>query len=564
MWQEPELVLHGGSVISMRGDHPDAAGARTQAIAVSGGRVAAVGSDADILALAKPHTRRIDLRGRAVLPGFQDPHAHPLQEGIQAGWLDLRHTSDRAEALRLVSRAASEGWDPLEPERWVEATYHTADWRAGRHPTRDELDLAAPDVPVLLHHGSGHAAVANSLALALAGLTATTQDPAGATIERDEHGEPTGLVLGANPVAPFTAALPPLTPEALRRALRLVAGRLAEAGVTAISEADLGAIGSPVGELAAYAGAAFDREFPFRLTVMPGLARLAGPDDDPPSPADIAALIPRDVSGFLRVGPAKFFADGALTTGDAWLRDAYADVNLRPDDATAGRPAHDPAELAERLRRADAAGWQIATHAIGDAGIEAALSAYQEILGGHPPGDHRHRIEHAMLLSPDLLARMVELGIAAVIQPGFVAEAGDMYRERLGAERAARIYAYRAWLDAGLGLAFSSDRPFGGGAPLDGIRAAFRHAGSSGTRLAANVEPTVAEALRAWTAEAAWVARDEGQAGRLIPGLSADLVILSGDPTTIPADRWAREEDGLSVVATLIAGDVVYGTDALD
>ena len=194
--------------------------------------------------------------------------------------------------------------------------------------------------------------MANSLALAYAGITAERPDPPGATIERDDSGEPTGMVMGSDPAAPFAAALPPLTPEMLRDALRRAGARLAAAGVTAVADAHLGGLGDPVFELAAYAGAVLDGDFPQRLTVMPGLAHLSAVDEDPPTPGDIGALVPPDVRDRIRVGPAKFFSDGALSTGDAWLREAYADAASRPPEPSRGRPAHEPEALEERLRRA--------------------------------------------------------------------------------------------------------------------------------------------------------------------------------------------------------------------
>ncbi len=589
----PELILHGGPLLTMddvqeagmagaggaspgtaKRDTPGRGGLRRgprdarpvrahRALAIGGGRILALGDEEDVLALAAPGTRLVDLGGAAVLPGFQDQHAHPLAEGLRAAWVDLTTAPDLPAALRRLAAAAADARASYESEPWVEAWYHPSAWREGRDPTRDELDRAVPDLPVLLHHGSGHAALGNSLALAYAGITAARADLPGATIERDAHGEPTGLVRGSDPVAPFAAALPPLTPEALRAALRRVATRLSAAGVTAVADAHVGALGDLVAELAAYAGAALDRDLPQRLTLMPGLAHLAAADEDPPTPTDIAALVPPDVREHIRVGPAKFFADGALSTADAWLREPYADAAARPTELARGRPARDPAELTERLRRAHLAGWQLATHAIGDAGVALALEAYRAILAAAPRTDHRHRIEHAMILSPDLLREAIELGVIAVLQPEFVAVTGDVYLERLG-DRTAHLYAYRRWLDAGLRVAFASDRPFSPGAPLDGLRAALRLAGPSGRRLHDDPGPTVHEALRAWTADAAWAAHDEAHSGRLAPGLRADLVVLSADPRAVPAEAWAAGSDGIAVVATIVGGVAVFGADALD
>ncbi len=542
---------------------PGGAPSRAGALAIGGSRILAVGDEGDVLGLANATTRLVNLDGAAVMPGFQDQHAHPLFEGIRAGWLDLTAAPDLAAALRLLAAAAATVRGSIETEGWVEAWYHPSAWREGRHPTRDELDRAVPDVPVLLHHGSGHASMANSMALAYARITADRPDLPGAVIERDASGEPTGMVRGSDPVAPYAPVLPALTPETLRAAIRRIATRLSAAGVTAVADAHLGSLVDPISELAAYAGAALDGDLPQRLTVMPGLAHLSRPDEDPPEPLDIEALVPPDVRDRVRVGPAKFFADGALSTADAWLREPYRDAAEREPGLLRGRPAHDPDELAERLRRAHLAGWQLATHAIGDAGAALVLDAYRAALAASPRPDHRHRVEHAMLLDPDLVHAAVALDVVAMLQPEFVAVTGDVYLERLGPDRTRDMYPYRRWIDAGLRVAFSSDRPFSPGAPLDGIRAAFRLAGPSGRRINDDPGPTVDEALRAWTADAAWAARDEAHAGRLEPGLAADLVVLSGDPSTVTAERWASGDDGVEVVATLVGGVPVFGADAL-
>lgn len=561
---QPELILHGGAVLTMdaRPVAPDPPGSDRTAVAIGGGHVVAVGATSDVLALAGPGTRVVDLRGAAVLPGFQDQHAHPLVEGIRLGWLDLSTTPDLRAGLRLLSNAAAEALTRFDRDDWVEAWYHPPAWRDGRDPSRDELDAIAPDVPVLLHHGSGHQVVANSVALALARIDAGSPDPAGAALEHDAAGEPTGVVRGSDPMAPFAHALPPLTPEALRAALVRVGARLSEAGVTSVADADLGGLGDPLSEVAAYAGAALDRALPQRVTAMPALTRLAGADEDPPTPDDIAALVPPDVRDRLRVGAAKFFADGALTAGDAWLREPYEDAGSRAPDLARGRPALDPDELRERLRRAHRAGWQLATHAIGDAAVELVLDVYGPLLAEAP--DRRHRIEHAMLLPDDLLAAMVRLGVVAEVQPEFVAVNGDAYLARLGPSRARDVYAFRRWLDASLRLAFSSDRPFSPGPPLDGIRAALRRAGPSGRRLSDDPGPSVDEALRAWTADAAWAARDEGRTGTIRAGLAADLVVLSADPRGIPTERFRAGTDDVTVLATLVDGEPVFGADLLE
>lgn len=565
------VVLHGGTVLTMSGGLPsdaasralrvpgidDACGRRATAIAFAEGRILAVGSDADVLPLAGPDSAIVDLAGRTVVPGFHDPHAHPLGEGILASYLSLDGTPDVGAAMRAISTAAAR----LAPDAWLEARYFDGAWVERRHPTRDELDRAAPDRPVLLHHISGHAAVANSLALALAGITASARDVPGVVeLDRDVHGEPTGLVTGSDPYSAFAAALPPLSAEAARSALELVSRRLAADGVTAVSEADLGVVAAPVDEIAAYAGAVIDGVFAQRLALMPGLARLATADEDPPGPDDIRALIPGEARDRIATTTAKLYADGALTVRDAWLRAPYADA-----PGTAGRPAHGRGELEARVLRAVQAGWNVATHAIGDAAIAAALDAYVAAGAGDTAAatEERHggrawRLEHAMVMPADLLSRAHRLGAAVVTQPEFVVAAGDVYADRLGPDRLADLLQYRRLLDAGIPLAFSSDRPVTSGAPLRGIRAALHPVGPSGRPAMPGPRPSAAEAVHAWTAAPAAVELDS-ESGVLAEGYRADLAVLSADPTLVDADAWAAGQDLPTVAATIVDGRLVSG-----
>ena len=543
-------VLHGGTVLTVDGalptdaatravgdaGVPDAAGRRATAVCYAHGRILAVGGDEEMLALAGPDSTVVDLAGRAVVPGFVEPHAHPYWEGLVAG-LTLLAGQDRRAALRAVPGAG----EHLAPDAWLVARYDPTGWDRPVDPTRDDLDRAVPDRPVLLAHVSGHAVAANSLALAIAGLDRTTVSvPGRLEIERDEAGEPTGVVRGPDAWDALAGAMPAPTLADGVAALTRATGRLAADGVTSVADADLGSTSGVEAELAAWAEALATGVMPLAISLLPGLVRIApDPDARVPSPAEIAAALPDAVRGRVGLRHVKLKADGALTTRTAWLRSPYADA------PHAGGPVHDPAALAERVARAAAAGWGVATHAIGDAAIGAVLEAYA---GAPAVAGAGHRVEHAMLVDDDLVARLAASGAAAVVQPEFLAWAGPTYRARLGDERAGRLLPFAALLAAGVPTAFSSDRPVIPGAPLDGIRAALRH------------DPglSAAEALHAWTAAGAAVLGD-GDAGGLVVGARSDLAILSADPTAVPVEAWARGRDGIRVVATIAAGRLVHG-----
>jgi predicted amidohydrolase YtcJ len=557
-------VLHGGVVITLDGaaptdvgsraaGAPDAAGLRASAIAYARDRIIAVGSDADILPLAGPDSRVVDLRGRVVVPGFRDPHAHPIGEGIDAAKPLIGGEDDLRAGLRALSDASSR----LAPDAWLLARYDQTRWRGGRHPTRADLDRAIPDRPVLLAHVSGHAVAANSLALAFAGVTGATVDvPGRRAVERDDHGEPTGVVTGTDAWDLFVDAVPAPSPADLLAAVVRAAARLVADGVVATADADLGSDGTGLEPaMAAYVAAAASGRLPLSVSLMPGLVRLGPPDADPAGPAEIAAGIPRGLGRRLPIRAAKLKADGAMTTRTAWLRDDYADAA-----GWRGLPVGEPGALDERILRAHRAGWQTCTHAIGDAAVDAVIEALEALEAADreaPVAARRHRIEHAMLLDDAAMARIRRLGVVASMQPEFVAWAGDTYRARLGASRAARMNRYRSVLDAGIPLAFGSDRPVVTGRPLDGITAAVRHAGPSGVRLSELEAISPTEALHAWTAGAANAMGDEADGGRLAIGMRADMAVLSYDPTdaTVRGHRGAAPR----VLATVVGGRVVHG-----
>jgi len=544
-------VLHGGTILTLHGAWPsdaatraagddaapDAAGRRASAICYAHDRILAVGSDAEMLSLAGADSTVVDLRGRAVVPGFVEPHAHPYWEGFAAGMALLAGPLRRA-ALQSLPGAG----EHLEPDAWLIVRYDPTGWDRPADPVRDDLDRAVPDRPVLLAHVSGHAVSANSLALAIAGVDRTTASvPGRMEIERDADGEPTGVIRGPDAWDRIAGSMPPPSAADGRAALARAVARLAADGVTSVADADVGSTAGVAAELAAWSDAIDGDRMPLAVSLLPGLARIAeGAREAVPTPDQVAALLSATARPNVRLTHVKLKADGALTTRTAWLRAPYVDA------PHAGGPVHDPAALRERVAHAVASGWAVATHAIGDAAIAAVLDVYDAV---PPPRGLRHRVEHAMLVDDALVARLRASDVDAVVQPEFLAWAGPTYRARLGQERAARLLPFAAFLAAGIPMAFSSDRPVIPGAPLDGIRAALRH------------DPGIspAEALHAWAASAAGVLGD-GDGGRLETGARADLVVLSADPTAVPRAAWVEGADGIRVEATVAAGHLVHGT----
>jgi predicted amidohydrolase YtcJ len=498
----------------------------------------AVGDAAD-LAARYPSARRIDGGELFVVPGFNDCHCHILAYGLDlsAANLSPEHAPDIPSLIAQLRRWAEEHPDAA----WIVGSGYDQNRLAERrHPTRYDLDQVSREKPVFIEHTSKHGGVANSVALRVAGITRETPDPPGGTIERDAHSEPTGVLL-ESATDLVTKHQPPLSHRQRVRAIHLSAQAMAEKGITAAADASTG-WGDLEGEVAAYVQAV-NEGAPLRVTLMI-LATALRRDGKWLQPQDISTG-----SNGVRVGIAKVFADGALTTRTAALKEPYADTE------TTGMLLHSEEELQELIVGAHQAGWQVGTHAIGDRAIEAVLNLYEQAMQTQPRADVRHRIEHCMLLDDGLIDRLRALGVVAVLQPEFMARLGDAYRYGLGEERAGRLKRTASLLKAGVRVAFSSDCPVVPGAPLDGVRAAVERKTPLGAVLGAEERVDALTAIRLYTVGAAIAAKDETQTGTLAAGKRADFVLLSRDLATTPLEEW----QDMRVMATVFGGKVVAG-----
>ena len=501
------------------------------AVAVRDGRIAAVGESADLLRSANGRAKRIDLAGRTVVPGFNDAHAHVWKIGhLLTSMLDLRRVASLDALVDEVRRAA----ERASGDAWVLGRgYNEAVMREHRAPTRADLDRASPRVPVVLTRTCGHICAVNSAALARAGIGAGTAAPVGGVIDRDERGEPNGLLhetaMGlVNRVVPTptSAEYEAMIVAALRHQLAL--------GITSTSDCGV----SPA-LLAVYRSADANNALPARVNVMP-LRRVDG----------VAAPVPlpeRHVSDRLRVDTIKFLADGGLSGATAALSINYRHTPHR------GVLRFDREELEALCRETHDAGWRLAAHAIGDVAIDQMLGIY-ETLGPHPRG-LAHRIEHFGLPSAPQLARAAALRVIAAPQTIFIHSLGRNFRSYLPDALLPRTYPVRAMLDAGVRVALSSDAPVvEDDNPLAGMQAAITRRDSEGHAIAPEQAITAAEALRAYTVGGAVASGDEANRGAVEPGKWADLAVLSDDP--LAADPHALPD--ITVDMTLVAGEVVY------
>ena len=509
------------------------------AIAVGAGRVIAVGPLRDLQSLAGPNTQTINLNGATLLPGFHDAHCHVLGHGLTQAQAALSGAGDIPELVQRLQAYAD-----TNPNGWVRGRgYNQNSMAEGRHPTRQDLDAVSPR-PVLITHASGHSVSVNTAALYASRITRHTPDPPGGTVERDAAGEPTGVLLETAINLAYNAAPEPTLSEKLA-ALARASKSLNALGITSAVDATLGvAARDSFAEIPVYQEAADTGLLTVRCTLMMLLSQLYGMDTVP-APPDVLTE-----TEWVRLGPAKVFTDGALTTRTAFLRAPFANSD------SLGTAVYGDDVLEAMVAKAHTAGWQIAAHAIGDAAIDQCLCAYAKALDAAPRADVRHRLEHAMLLWPDQIGRMARLGVLPIYQPEFLRRFGDAYLPALGESRAARLMPYAETQLAGLPLVFSSDIPVIPGAPLDGIAAAALRTTPSGERLGPHLAVSVLDGLRAYTEGAAYSVFLEADRGRLAPGQRADFVVLNGDPTALPLEEWAG---GLRVQATIVGGRVVYG-----
>lgn len=540
--REVRLILKGGPVLTMTGDDFGVG-----AVAVGAdGRILEVGTADDIVGMAGAGTRVVDLNGRTLIPGFFDCHMHLLWLGRNLSNVNLASppVQDRSDIVRLLRerRAADPGG------AFVQGNYYDQNKLPdGRHLTRADLDEVATDVPVRIEHTSGHAAVVNSRALEMLDITRDTPDPMGGEIERDAQGEPTGVLLETASWNHLDRIVPDLTSgqaiEALGRANRY----LLERGITSATDAH-----THPDEIDWFAGAVVSNALRVRTNCMIGWADViqhAG-DAETPTP-DALQPVRLGLDGHrLHVGQAKLFSDGAITTRTCLLTQPFEGM-----PGNHGIAMHGDEELRDLIRRAHRAGWQIATHAIGDRAIDLVLTAYAEAQRGYTRHRPDHRIEHCMLLDAGLIARLRRQNIWSIGQPEFIAGLGDAYYAALGEERTNRLSPYATLEAQNVAQAFCSDCPVVPGAPLDGMRAAMLRTTPKGRVVGANERVSAETALYSYTAAPAYASRVERDRGTIEPGKWADFAVLSRNPLETPIDEW----QSVTVEATFVGGEWVFG-----
>ncbi len=527
-----DLILTGANVITLDPGRPHAT-----AVAVRGGRIVKVGSDAEVRALAGPATRSLELAGRTVLPGLTDAHVHVEGLGTSLESLSLVGAETLAEAVSRVGEAARTG----PAGEWILGRgWDQNDWPGKRFPTAADLDRVTGDHPVYLVRVDGHAGWANTKALALAGVTAATKDPEGGRLLRDAQGGPTGVFID-HAKGLVESKIPPPTREVRKRRLARGLQAAAEAGLTEVHDA-----GVTLDTIALYKELLAEDAMPVRAYVM-----ISGPEE---FLAHADALRPEIGlgDGRLTVRAIKMYADGALGSRGALLLAPYAD-----EPSTRGLRLFDPAAFRTLLRRAIDKGFQVNTHAIGDGANRLVLDLYQEAFGPGGGADERFRVEHAQVISPPDVARFKALGIIPSMQPTHCTS--DMYwaTDRLGEERAKGAYLWKTFLKQGVAIAGGSDAPVEQVAVIPGIYAAITRQDKKGWPEGGwhpEERVTPVEALEMFSTGAAYAAFEEADRGRITVGRRGDFTVLTGDPTAVPP----RQILDMTIAATVVGGRVVY------
>jgi predicted amidohydrolase YtcJ len=536
----PDLIIVNATVHTMDREQPLA-----QAVAIYGNRIAALGSDREIKKLAGQGTRIIDAHGQLVLPGFNDSHVHFLSGGFQLSSVDLRDANSSEELADRIRRFV----EKMPTGRWVTG----GDWDHERWPTinasaplptKELIDRYTQNSPVFVSRLDGHMALANSLALRLAGVTRETVDPAGGLIVRDpKTGEPTGILKDAA-MSYVWKVIPEPSFEEKLVAARAATEHAARLGVTSVQDMSAG------DDVGVYQTLLDRNELKTRIyavSPLPTWERLAD-----------TGVRAHFGNYMLRIGGLKGFADGSLGSTTALFFEPYRDApNTR---GLAGDEMFPEGAMLERVRGADRAGLQVMIHAIGDRANDLILSIYEHINRKNGDRDRRFRIEHAQHLRREDIPRFARNHVIASMQPYHAIDDGRWAEKRIGKERAKTTYAFRSLLDSGTTLAFGTDWTV---APLDPILtvyAAVTRRTLDGKNLQGWVPEqkiSVEEAVRAYTVGSAYAEFQEGVKGTITQGKLADLVILSCDIFKIDP----KEIEKVKVVMTIMDGRVVYGED---
>ncbi len=524
-------IYHSGRIYTN-----DPASPWAEAMLVRGEEILAVGDDAEVTGLADKGAQVVDLEKHFVMPGFNDAHVHI--GGAGQDWLAVRLNG--AQSVTELQKRLAEGVAQHKEGEWIAGSGwdHTF-WPEKKFPNRQQLDVVSPKNPVILTHISGHVAIANSLALQLSGVTKSTPNPSGGEIEKDEQGEPTGMLKEGAAMHLVESKIPSPTPEQRRRGIELALADLAKNGVTSAQD------NSAWEDFLTYRGIKNDGKLTVRITEwLPFAAQL-----------EKLEQMRRDggtTDSWLRTGALKMVTDGALGSRTAAMLAPYSD-----DPSTSGIMTMEPEKLRALAVERDKAGFQLNFHAIGDRANRVALDAFEAAAKANGPRDRRDRIEHAQVVALSDIPRFARLQVIASMQPSH--ETSDMRwaEQRVGSERAKGAYAWASMQKFGVRLAFGTDYDVEPISPFRGLYACVTRElpmGGPQGGWQPQEKISLADCIRAYTSGSAYGEFMEGKKGELKAGEFADFIVLSNDLTKVEP----REYVNTKVLRTVVGGRAVY------
>ena len=537
------IFVHANVYTGVPANTPFASIERQEAIAVKGDRILAVGKTLDLDKFKGPQTQIVDLGGHFTMPGFNDAHLHLDDAGQTKLSVDVTGVKSLDE---LRSRVANKVQESRAGEWIMGSGWDETLWPVKVTPTRWDLDEVSAGHPVFLVRIDGHIAVANTRALQLGSVNLATRDPQGGHIDRNQSGEPTGI-LRETAQSAVLAVVPKPNHQQRRQGLELVLADLAAYGVTSCQDY------SPTWE-AFQILEELEKEGKLTARVSEWL-----PFDEP-----VESLTKKRDSHpqsdlMLHTGMLKGFMDGSLGSHTAAMLEPYAD-----DPKNSGLPRYDPVKLNEMTKERVLAGFQIGFHAIGDKGVQMALDAFSEaeksakeghIKAANGGEDYRLRIEHAQVTTPAQIAQFKQLKVIASMQPNHLLTDMRWAQDRLGPKRAATSYAWLAFLNKGVGLAFGTDYPVEPVTPFRGLYAAVTRKSENGKQeYFLEQRITMDQAIAAYTQGSAFAEFEEKEKGKLVPGMLADFVVLDRDLTASSPEKILATK----VLRTVVGGKTVY------
>ena len=525
------LIVHGGPILTM-----DDANPIVDAVGIDHGIVVATGTEDEVRERMPAGVETIHLDGRLATPGLYDAHAHTMMTGFSL--LEVDVAAPGVASIDDIRRRVGERSRSVNPATWIIGQgYDQASLAEQRHPNRQDLDAAAPDHPVALWRSCHHIMAVNSKALALAGIDRNTPDPDGGTIDRDEHGEPTG-VLREHATLLIQEKLPEPTESDIAAAIVAGGREFVKHGVIAVGEAGI----RTADQLRAYQRVWRAGELPVRSYLMMiiddtlddliGLGITTGFGDD-----------------WLRIGNAKLFSDGSIGGRTARMRRPY-----EGETDNVGLWMMEPDELKAKVRRAHDAGFQLGIHAIGDAAIDLVLDAYEAAQSANPRPDTRHRIEHCSIVDLETIARIKRLGVVPIPGTSFLHYTRPAYEQNLGKDRFRYAYAMKTYAEHGIVAAASSDAPVVPVDPLIGIQTMVTRKDRLGEDAWQEERVSVDDAIRAYTVNAAYASFAEKTRGRIAPGMVGDVTIFDQDLRAMDPDQIVTAEADF----TIADGEIVW------